>query len=657
MSTNDPAHPALDTAFMVRHAVAAHSMNSARTAQSTARLLGPSEVGGCRAYLARVVADVPFDDMSHDVKWAAFIGTAVGARLEQAMAEEYPDEIRTQVPVQTTFPSGLTIAGNVDVVRNGIGVMDFKSVDGVETVRRTGPSFQQLAQVNTYLLGLIQAGQLPPEATWSLVYVDRSGAEDTPVVFEGPLDTDVIDQIDMRLADVIYAVEHDLNSAPRDQPYDWCVKVCLTGDTEVVTRQGIRRIADLAGGTADLLIPSRQVNGLTWHGSWSNEKVLSFGMSPVRTITLGRGKSRKTVRATPDHQWILRESGTHNRTQQVVRTDDLQPGDVMRSIRRNRGSSKPVRVAQMQGYVFGDGHLTAGGTTAVNIYENGGDNVEHILPLFAGHRVTSRTRDGAVQHTVHGLPSLWKLAPDFRESTAFLLSWLSGYVAADGTISAAGITQVHSSNREHVDLVRSVAAICGIGYGPVTTTMRLGKGAEPTALYAVTLRTEDLPDWFFIRPFHADRAHNEDRRNTHRDWRVISVEDHGEIEEVFCAVVDDVESFALSDGLLTHNCPMFSKCRGADEHLVTGLIESEEHLRAVKLYGEGQAMAKTGKALMEESKKTLAGVSGSTGEVQVSWTHVNATTIAQFVRAPYDRLTIAPVRRTTGKARTRKASS
>jgi hypothetical protein len=226
LTTADVPAPGIDLAFMVRDAVQRHSMNSARTKQSAARLIGPSEIGGCRAYLARVIADVPFDDMSHDVKWAAFIGTAVGAHIEAAMAAEYPDEVITQVPIEATFPSGLKIAGNADIVRRNIGVVDIKSVDGLETVRRAGPSFKQLAQIMTYLLGLIQGGHLPPDATWSLVFVDRSGRDDTPVVYEGTLNMDVIEMIDARLEDVMYAVEYDLDSAPRDEPFDWCMKVC-----------------------------------------------------------------------------------------------------------------------------------------------------------------------------------------------------------------------------------------------------------------------------------------------------------------------------------------------------------------------------------------------------------------------------------------------
>ncbi len=218
----------IDAAAFVREAVRDHTMDAARTQQSEQRLIGPSEVGGCRAYLTHMIVGTPYD-VSDDVKWAAFVGTAVGERLETVMATQYPDWARTQVPVEAELASGLRIAGTADLVWLEPGdesVWDFKSVDGLESIRRTGPSFKQKAQVNTYLLGLIKAGILPPDAQWRLVYVDRSGREDIPVVYEGALDPDILAAIDERLDDVLYAVTHDIDSAPRDEPWDWCMKVC-----------------------------------------------------------------------------------------------------------------------------------------------------------------------------------------------------------------------------------------------------------------------------------------------------------------------------------------------------------------------------------------------------------------------------------------------
>jgi hypothetical protein len=585
-----------DIAVMVREAIRRDGSDSERTTQSDQYLIGPSEIGGCRAYLAHMVARTPRVEPEEDIKLAAFIGSATGDRIEASWRRIDPT-VRTQVPITTTFPSGLTVSGHVDVVTTG-SVVDLKSKDGLALVRRSGPTFQNKAQLQTYLLGAIQEGILPPGSTGALAYYDRSGKDDQPEVFEYALDMDIIAEIDSRLEDVIYAAEYDLDSAPRDAAYEFCQTYCLTGDTEVVTRQGIRPIRDLAReGVADLLVPSRQrETGLTWHGKFSNEKVLSFGIQPVRTITLGRGKARKVVRATPEHQWILRAEGTHTRTQRVVRTEDLSPGDVLRSIRRNQAQPEAIRVAQMQGYVFGDGTRGNAASCEVTIY-NASSDVVDVLPLFAGHRTHYTDAKGT---TVLGLPSLWKEAPNFDESPSYLLSWLSGYLAADGTVSTLGQVTISSARRDHIDLVRSVAAVAGVGYGPVHSKLREGfRGREPSHLYSVTLRTE-----------------------------------------VFCAVVDDVEAFALSDGLLTHNCAFFHACRGKDEHIASGLVTDEGHLAAIKAYSDALAMQREATQIKDEAKAVLAGVQGRAGDVEVTWTHVGDTTIPTYLRAGYDKISI-----------------
>ena len=212
-------------AVTVREAIRAHTMGSTRSQQSAQKLIGISEIGGCRAYLARMILQMPFDERMDDIKWAAFCGTALGERLEMAVRETVPG-VFTQVPLTATFPNDLKISGSADIVKAGQGIWDFKSVNGLEMVRRNGASFQQRAQANTYLLAAIQAGLVPEDACWYLVFVDRSGADDTPHVISEPYDPDLTAQVSQRLEDVMYAALRDLDSAPRDMPHDWCMKAC-----------------------------------------------------------------------------------------------------------------------------------------------------------------------------------------------------------------------------------------------------------------------------------------------------------------------------------------------------------------------------------------------------------------------------------------------
>lgn len=196
------------------------TMNTARSQQAATHILGPSDLGSCRNYLRLMVLQHPYDEANvSDSRWPAFIGTAVGDHLEDALAASSP-EIRTQVPLAIQFPSGRQTRGTADALLPD-RVIDFKAKDGLATIRRTGPSFGNLVQINTYLLGAIQAGLVPEDAQWSLVYYDRSGREAKPYVVSGTLDMDIIAEMESRLDDVEYAVAHG-EEAPRDNPEPLC---------------------------------------------------------------------------------------------------------------------------------------------------------------------------------------------------------------------------------------------------------------------------------------------------------------------------------------------------------------------------------------------------------------------------------------------------
>lgn len=213
----------MDIAAAVREAISHHTMDSARSAQSAAHLIGPSEIGGCRQFLTFMVLETPYDPPA-DIKYPAFIGTAIGDLLEYAIVDQYPGEAQSQVPLTATLPSGRMISGTCDLLWDG--VKDVKSVDGLELVRRTGASFRHRAQVNTYQLAAIQAGKVKADSIAALIYVDRSGRDDIPYVESWVYDPDITAQIEERLDDVEYHAMHDPTGAPRDEPYPWCALAC-----------------------------------------------------------------------------------------------------------------------------------------------------------------------------------------------------------------------------------------------------------------------------------------------------------------------------------------------------------------------------------------------------------------------------------------------
>ena len=366
--------------------------------------------------------------------------------------------------------------------------------------------------------------------------------------------------------------------------------VCLQGETEVVTRQGIREIRDLAKeGSAELLIPMLYEGSdvrKKW-GRFTEVPVESFGEQELYEITLHRGQDSKTVFATADHHWFRSYWSGKQRAQKRLATTDLRPGYRLTQLRRAMPRSTTMMpVAVAQGFTFGDGakgsdddkHRPA----ILDLFHNG--KAEALLPFFPGEHKVYRKADSVYAYSrVRGLPRFWKQLPSVDESVSFLMSWLAGYFAADGSVTEDGHCKIDSAYRENLEFVRDAAAVCGIGYGQIQTIMRRGAcGTEngkvrltehETPLYRLSLRRRDLPDWFFLIEKHARRIRAVSRApELDPHWIVESVRATGRTELVYCAITGDAGAFALADDLMTGNCDraVVSKMAGEAETGHTG---------------------------------------------------------------------------------------
>jgi hypothetical protein len=269
--------------------------------------LGPSELGGCREYIRNLMVGTPLQGNS---EWptAAAVGTLVGEYVE-AVAERYLGAV-TQVSVTTTLPNGLVVSGTADIVLAERNVLaDVKSKDGLSSIRREGPSLENCVQVSIYVLGLVQMGVLTEGASASLLYVDRSGSEQS--VYEVTLDWERIQYfigvVVDRLSDVLEAQEHidagevEWARALRDKtpPFCYSEKVlcpfrdaCWAGsewvpneviedpDVILAVERYVQARADQNSATADRARYKEQlrgVSGITPDGysvNWSSENTL-----------------------------------------------------------------------------------------------------------------------------------------------------------------------------------------------------------------------------------------------------------------------------------------------------------------------------------------------------------------------------------------------
>jgi hypothetical protein len=201
---------------------------SDRSVQSDQGILGPSDIGFCRQRASLVTRGVPKTDETP--KWAAAVGTAIHNYVEEALKKAHPDWILGSIDnlrVTALLPSGAEIGGHPDiVVPEWNAVLDIKTVDGFEWIKREGTSVQHKYQRHLYAMGLIREGILKEEDLLvGNIYFDRSGKQPEPMVFVEPMDWTLTNEIDSWIQDVIYAVKNN-EDASRDVPAAVCERIC-----------------------------------------------------------------------------------------------------------------------------------------------------------------------------------------------------------------------------------------------------------------------------------------------------------------------------------------------------------------------------------------------------------------------------------------------
>lgn len=214
---------------LISNALRSYMDGSARSVQASEGILGPSDIGFCRQKASLMTKGVPATDAPP--KWAAAVGTAIHNYVEAAIKEAHPDWLVGSIDgvrVTATLPSGAEISGHPDVVVPASNaVLDIKTVDGFQWVKREGTSLQHKYQRHLYAMGLIQAGILDDSKTVLVgnIYFDRSGKEAEPLVIVEEMDHTLTPEIDSWVQDVIYSVKTG-EDASRDVAAAVCERIC-----------------------------------------------------------------------------------------------------------------------------------------------------------------------------------------------------------------------------------------------------------------------------------------------------------------------------------------------------------------------------------------------------------------------------------------------
>jgi hypothetical protein len=253
--------PDIDYTGIIANDIRDYGLNTPRSLQSRAGILGPSDLGWCRNSAALKTKGVPqSDDKSI---WSAQVGTALHTYLGDVFKEKHPDW-RLEQRITATFPSGVEISGNADVIAPDWNMLlDIKSKDGYDWEAKHGVSRANNYQTHTYALGALQSGLLDKDrpVLIGILYVDRSGREERPLLIVHEYDPTLIDEIDSWIEDVIYAVKTN-EDAQRDIPAAVCNQICefftvCRGNLPVEEGQELITDADTKAAIRDMVESKR----------------------------------------------------------------------------------------------------------------------------------------------------------------------------------------------------------------------------------------------------------------------------------------------------------------------------------------------------------------------------------------------------------------
>lgn len=212
---------------LIYNAIRMGQENDPRTQQSLEGKLGPSDIGFCRQKAALMTRGLkPTDSKS---LWAAGVGTAIHKYVGQYLLAAFPSWIiETRKVTATLSRTGAEISGTPDIIVPSANlILDIKTVDGFENVKRYGPSLNHQMQRHLYAMGAVQGGILDgSKQVWvGNVYLDRSGRFAEPYVTIEAMNDSLTEEIESWIEDVIYAVRIG-EDANRDIAPAVCERIC-----------------------------------------------------------------------------------------------------------------------------------------------------------------------------------------------------------------------------------------------------------------------------------------------------------------------------------------------------------------------------------------------------------------------------------------------
>lgn len=294
---------------------------------------------------------------------------------------------------------------------------------------------------------------------------------------------------------------------------------CFSGDTKFISNLGVLRFNECENGQI--------VKVLDKDGVWRNATVKKYGKNQLQTITISSGRTIKTIRATKDHRWLLKDGSI---------TTNLQIGDKLHLLQETKVDNINNDMYCF-GFVLGDGHDYKSGNSQGLKVRLCGDKTQELNNFIdAGYTVSSYKQDGSDDVFLTKATNLSK--QDFIEAKAWRylshedkVSLFLGYYSADGFKDRNGIA---TSSRDFALMIREISALAGYHITSEKFEIRTTGYKDNAPLY--TFR------FMLSQP-------------SNRNWIVKSIDTNDKhLYDTWCVEEPITKTFTLEGGVVTGNC-------------------------------------------------------------------------------------------------------
>lgn len=312
---------------------------------------------------------------------------------------------------------------------------------------------------------------------------------------------------------------------------------CFSSDTKFITDSGILTFGESVG---------KVVNVITRDG-WKSATIKEFGEQQIVELTLSNSGKYTTVKTTLNHRWILPKHNHKSFGYVEKTTSELNVGDIIPTI-YSVPDFEPDRIGIQHGFTFGDGSLYR-----TSSYMQG--KFKSRAYFAEGKKEVVKYFDNEITpaNYIHGLPASFKELPDINSSKEYLLGFIIGLVASDGSVDKSGIN-VSNKSVDVLKNVKNILAKLGIIGWLRPEVIRDTNYKSSASICNIVIPKSCFKKEWILREFHKERFG--DKRTEPKSWKVDSINITNDVEKVYCVVVDDpvFKEFTLDANILTGNC-------------------------------------------------------------------------------------------------------